>query len=71
MPRDIFVFWQSPQPLSVSGDLAVDLADSFPMAYSEDGTPLCFRQSPDDVPDHFQADRMPDIDEDRPLFPRK
>jgi hypothetical protein len=51
MPRDIFVFWQSPQPLSVSGDLAVDLADSFPMAYSEDGTPLCFRQSPDDVPD--------------------
>jgi hypothetical protein len=51
MPRDIFVFWQSPQPLSVSGDLAVDLADSLPMAYSEDGTPLCFRQSPDDVPD--------------------
>jgi hypothetical protein len=51
MPRDIFVFWQSPHPLSVSGELAGDLADSLPMAYSEDGTPLCFRQSPDDVPD--------------------
>jgi hypothetical protein len=51
MPRDIFIFWQSPQPLSVSGELAGDLADSLPMAYSEDGTPLCFRQSPDDVPD--------------------
>jgi hypothetical protein len=51
MPREVFIFWCSPHPLSRSSGLAADLAMDLTVSVDADNVPVCFRHGAGEPPE--------------------